>query len=104
MNIRNPADGSIGTCDEEAWSAFWRHKGWEQVTDDEVTVLTLIGQYIDGPSRALDDYSKDELSSAAERAGIEVKARDSKDKILDRLRSVAEPSPAVETTTETEEV
>jgi elongation factor P--beta-lysine ligase len=104
MNIRNPADGSIGTCDEEAWSAFWRHKGWEQVTDDEVTVLTLIDQYVEGPSRSLDDYSKDELASAAERAGIEVKARDSKDKILDRLRTVAEPTLAGEAATETEEV
>jgi hypothetical protein len=97
MNIRNPADGSIGTCDEDAWNALWKPKGWKQVSDDEVTVLNVIDQYVEGPSRALDDYSKDELASAAERAGIEVKARDSKDKILDRLRTVAEPPAENET-------
>jgi hypothetical protein len=100
VNIRNPADGSIGTCDEAAWNALWKPKGWQQVSDEEVAVLNVIGQLVDGPARALDDYTKDELASAAERAGIEVKARDSKDKILDRLRTVAEP----ETPTETEEV
>lgn len=106
MNIRNPVDHSIGTCTEEAYEAFWRYKGWEQVSDDEVRVLDVIGQFSDEPVASLDDLTKDDLTRYAQAAGVEVKPRDSKDKILERLRTLATEPAAVATVSppETEEV
>lgn len=106
MNIRNPADGSLGTCTDEAYEAFWRYKGWTEVSDDEVRVLGVIAQFSDEPVASLDDLTKDDLARYAEAAGVEVKARDSKDRILDRLRTLATEPAAVETVSppQTEEV
>ncbi len=88
--IRNPADKSIGHVPQEAFESHWKYLGWEEVTDDEVKVLTIVNNVSDEPVGTLDDLNRDDLLAAAERAGVAVKRNAKKDDIIGQLRAAAE--------------
>ncbi len=102
--VRNPGDQSIGYVSRESFDQHWKFLGWTEVGHDEVKVLSVVAHVIEEPVTTLDDLTKDQLLTAAERAGVDVKKNASKATIIDQLRQAAESGAATPlATTEPEE-
>jgi hypothetical protein len=77
VKIRNPADGSVGTCTEEAFEVFWKDKGWTDAGEAAVTA-----------TQPPPDYSsmlRDELVEEAKARGLATSG--TKDELVERLNA-----------------